>query len=214
MSKFGGWVVQPSLNYPQKVASAVASKLKLFGATYEAIMYLANQTVNGTNHAILAQQTITNGEDVNNAAIIVFNEKPDSMDLSLASIQVIVENGGPLGGTKVNITTDPSEDLKKIFAKAFEGYVGSSIELQAYIGDKVVKGTEYKFLVTIAATYPNAEKRLAIMSYNPMIKDLKFEPVLDDGLTGYWTLKANEEEGQDNKLGYSFTWLRVAPNFI
>ena len=211
MSKFGGWVIQPSKNYPQKVASAVAEKVKLFGATYDPIMYLANQTVNGTNHAVLAQQTITNGEDTNNAVIMVFNEKADSLDISLTNISVIVESGGPLGGTKVDITTDPSDDLKTIFAKSLEGFTGSGIELQAYIGNKVVKGTEYKYLVTIAPVYPNAEKRLAIMTYNPMTSDRKFEPILADDVNGYWMLKANE--GSD-KLGYAFTWLRVAPSLI
>lgn len=211
MSKFGGWVVQPSKNYPQKVASAVAEKIRLFGATYDPAMYLAYQTVNGTNHAVLAQQTITNGEDTNNAVILVFNEKPESMDISLASISTIVENGGLLGGTKVSITTDPSEDLKTIFAKAFDGFTGSGVELQAYIGSKVVKGTVYKYLVTIGAIVPNAEKRLAIMSYNPMTKDLKFETILADDLNGYWILKPNEGT---NSLGYSFSWLRVAPNLV
>lgn len=211
MSKFGGWVVQPSKNYPQKVASAVADKIKVFNATYDPIMYLAYQTVNGTNHAVLAQQTITNGEDVNNAVIMVFNEKAESLDVSIASINTIVENGGPLGGTKVSITTDPSDDLKTIFAKALDGFVGSGIELQAYIGSKVVKGTEYKYLVTIAPMVPNAEKRLAIMSYNPMTGDRKFETILADDVNGYWILKANEGS---EKLGYAFTWLRVAPNLI
>ena len=212
MSKFGGWVIKPNKNYPQKIASAVSEPIKLFGAKYNPIMYLAEQPVNGTNHAVLASQVVQNGEDTTNAVILVFNEKPDSMDVSLIDIQRIVENGGPLGGTKVTITTNPSPELQDIYKKAIQ-IVGESFEFQAFLGTKMTKGIEYKFLVTLTPIVAgNVSKKLAILTYNPMTDTRKYEFLLADELDGYWTLKATD--ASQEKLGYAFTWLRVAPNII
>ena len=74
----GGYTIKVSTSgLPQKVASGFDKVFKDFtGASYTPIAYLGSQLVNGTNHAVLAEQTIMNGKDTKNAVIMVFNEKP------------------------------------------------------------------------------------------------------------------------------------------
>lgn len=192
MSKFGGWTIEPSsTKMPQKVASSFDKVEKVFGCTYKAISYVGKQEVNGINYAVLAEQTVITGEDTKNAVIMIFNEKPESSDLAWVGTIPVVEGGGKFGGTDVEMmgvecVGNPEKD---VFNKAIEGFVGSNIELVATVGTKVTKGIEHKFIVTIAPVVPGAEKKLAVMSYNDMTKEMNFEPLLAAA-----------------KLGYSFTW--------
>ena len=180
MSKFGNWEVKFSPDkYPQKVASAISNfNEELLGASYKFIAYLAEQPVNGINHALLAQQTILTGKDVDNAVIVVLNEKTNSNDLSLAEIRCIVENGGELGGTKVDITLDIPDEAKDLWAAAFKDFVGSKIEALAYIGAKSVKGLDHKFLAKVTPVVPNGKAELSLVTINSLDKKTTFETVL------------------------------------
>ena len=84
---------------PQKVASAFSEVLgELLGAEYTPIAYLGEQLVNGTNHAVLAEQTLVNGKDTKNVVVVILNERGDSFTLS--NIERVVETGAPLGGAE------------------------------------------------------------------------------------------------------------------
>lgn len=192
MSKLGGWTIEPSsTKMPQKVASSFDKVEKVFGCTYKAIAYVGKQEVNGTNYAVLAEQTVITGEDTKNAVIMVFNEKPESNDLAWVGTIPVVEGGGKFGGTDINMVAAEAlgNPEKDVFNKALEGFVGSKIELVASVGTKVVNGTIHKFVVTTEAVVLNSEKKLAVLSYNDLTKEMEFEPLLANA-----------------KLGYAFTW--------
>ena len=180
MSKFGGWNVDvPRDKMPQKVATAVGNLNELFGAGYEFKAYLGEQEVNGINRAVLCEQTVYSGKDTKNAVVVIFNEKPGVIDASLVDIHRIVEAGGPLGGTQVAITDQIPEEAKEAFEAAKAGFVGSNIVPFIFIGTKIVKGAEYKFLAEMSAVVPGAEKYLVLLTVNSLSKKMTFEPVLE-----------------------------------
>ena len=196
LSKFGGWKAKFSKNFPQKVASAVSDDLMILGATYDPVAYLGYQQVNGTNHAVLAEQTITNGKDTKNAVMMIFNEKPSSNDISLVNVRTIAESGGDLGGLNVSVTTDIPQEAMDAFAAATEGFVGSKIVPVAYLGSQVVKGINYEMIAEITPVTLNAKTDLALITVNGLDKTIKFERVFELG------------DKEATALGYAFTWLK------
>ena len=122
---------------------------------------------------------------------MIFNEKEDSNDIAWVGTIPVVEGGGKFGGTDINMVAAEAlgNPEKDVFNKALEGFVGSKIELVASVGTKVVNGTIHKFVVTTEAVVLNSEKKLAVLSYNDLTKEMEFEPLLANA-----------------KLGYAFTW--------
>ena len=200
MIKFRGWVVDVHNKYPQKIASVIPvlnEKIGL-GCDYKTFDYLGYQEVNGKNHAVLAQQTVLNGADVNNAVVLIFNEKPNSMDVACADIRSIVQGGGPLGGAKVEISDTIPADAMDAFNIAYDGWVGSKITPFAFLGTQVTKGTNYIFAAKMRRVIPNAKDYLAVVVVNGIEHSFKFYPMLDFGF------KDNPEDIKE--LGYAFTW--------
>lgn len=191
----GTWDVNISTKMPQKVASAMADLAdKLIGAEYTPITYLGSQVVNGTNHAVLAEQTIVTGRDSKNIVLLVFNEKPTDMELTLVSIERLVEGGNALGGTHIDVHTDIPEDAMKEWQTAFEGFLGAKYEPFAFLGTQVVKGTNYIFAVKVTPITLNGVPEVAIVTINTM--------------TGTMAFANPFETKQSASLGYAFTWLK------
>ena len=92
----GNWKVNVSTKFPQPIATALSEmKDTLIGAEYTPIAYLGEQVVNGTNHAVLAEQTILTGKDTKNIVLLIFNVKPTQVGgATLVSIERIVEGNG------------------------------------------------------------------------------------------------------------------------
>ena len=182
MYKFGGWNINVKRDsMPQKIATAFnAMAVQLIGATYEFVAYLGTQQVNGINHAVLAQQTVITGKDVNNAVVIVFNEKPNSMDVALTDIRRIVEAGGPLGGTNVNMSLKLPKEAEEAYNSV--GWVGATINPIAYIGTKIAKGIEYIFIAEVTPATKDGVKELTILTVNSMEHTFKFDKVFEDGI--------------------------------
>lgn len=212
MSKFGAWEAAFNKNFPQKIASKVSENLNLLGAEYEAVAYLGKQIVNGTNHAVLAEQTILNGKDTKNAVILVFNEKAGVDDVSLVAIRTIAESGGQLGGTEIDVTADIPVGALDATAKALEGFVGADVKPAAYLGKQVVNGVNYEMIAEVTGVYPGAKTRLAIITVNELYKTIKFEDLFDvateekSNLAG---VTISEGKVQSGPLGYAFTWLKT-----
>lgn len=191
---FGNWNVDVSVGkMPQKVATAV-SKLNgtMLGAEYEAIAYIGSQVVNGTNHAVLAEQVITTGRDTTNIVMLVFNEKPNENDAVLVSIDRIVEGGLPLGGTKIDVRTNLSDEEMGIWNAAFDGFVGSKMTPFALLGSHTTKGTSYIFAATVTPIAPDAVQNAVVVTINPFTKEVSFTDMLSDK--------------QSASLKYAFTW--------
>jgi hypothetical protein len=192
----GAWEIKFSTNYPQLVATAVSKVTEnLFGAEYKSVAYLGKQVVNGVNHAVLAEQTILNGKDTKNAVVLVFNEKPGSLDVSLVSINTILNGGAEAGGVDVDVTTDLTAEDKAVFAKAKEGYVGATLEPVALLGKQVVRGLNYIFLVEMTPVVLNPVKTYAMVTVN-----------LFENVATITDIKAFDNGMNNGGLGYAFTW--------
>ena len=193
----GNWEININVNgMPQKIATAMGKLNEtLLGAEYEPIAYLGSQVVNGTNHAVLAEQTIITGRDTHNVVMIIFNEKPNEMEATLVSIERVVEGGAPMGG--VNIIpprVDIPEEAMNEWNAAFEGFVGSKVVPFALLATQVVKGTNLIFAAEMTPVVPDAKSKVVIVTLNSMTGTLAFAD----------PFKTNQEAS----LGYAFTWLK------
>ena len=197
MSNFGSWEVNVSTSgYPQKVASALSGLSdKLIGVEYKAIAYLGKQSVNGINHAVLAEQTVLSGKDTKNVVVLIFNEKPNDMEATLVNIERVVESGGELGGIQVDVTTDIPEEASKALTDVLHGFVGTDLKPFAYLGSQVTKGTNHIFAAEVAPVVKDPKVSVAIVIANSLTGELSFTDMLgtkNDAL----------------QLGYAFTWLK------
>lgn len=189
----GSWNVDIQVGkFPQKVASTL-SDLQIVGAEYEPIAYIGSQVVNGTNHAVLAKQTLTVGKDVENVVLMIFNEKGN--DVTLANIERVVEQGGKLGGIKVDVKTEIPVDVKDAFAKVFEGYVGVNVDPKVYLGSQVTKGVDYIMLAELDPVVQNPQKKASLVVVNPLTSNISFVDLLGSKV-------------DKTTLNYAFTWLK------
>ena len=188
----GSWDIAVQVGkLPQKVATAF-DNLNIVGTEYELIAYIGNQVVNGTNHAVLAKQTILNGKDTENVVVMIFNEKPNDMNAVLVSIDRVLESGEPFGGVHVDVTTELSDEMINIWNDAFEGFVGSTVTPYALLGTQITNGTNYIFAAALATTAFEPEEHAMIVTINPMTKKVQMGDML-----------VSKHEAS---LGYAFTW--------
>ena len=189
----GSWTINISTSgFPQKVATALGEiGEKLIGALYDPIAYLGSQVVNGTNHAVLAKQTVLAGRDVENIVVLIFNEK--GQDCHLVNIERVIEGGEALGGIQLNPTTDIPEEAQQAFDAVLTGFVGSSVKPFALLGTRVVKGIDYIFAAEVTPVVPEPESKIALVTVNSLTNTIKFVDLLSTPV---------------NSLGYAFTWLK------
>ena len=189
----GSWNVDIQVGkFPQKVASALAD-LQLVGAMYEPIAYVGSQVVNGTNHAVLAKQVLTTGKDVENVVVMIFNEKDGTVALS--GIDRVLEQGGELGGVKIDVKTELDEDAKKAFDDVFGERLGIRVEPRVYLGNQMTKGLTHFIFAETEGVTRNPERNACVIGYNSMTKKVIFSYVLGD-------------HSNVAQLGYAFTWLK------
>ena len=174
----GSWNVNVIVDaMPEKVATAVSALAdQLIGAEYTPIAYLGSQLVNGTNHAVLAEQVLTTGKDTKNVVLLIFNEK--GMDCTLVNIERVVEGGVGEGGIEINVKTAIPEEAKEAFDSALVEFVGSSVKPFAYLGSQVVSGIDYIFAAEITPITENPTKKVAVVTVNGLTKKIYFKNVL------------------------------------
>lgn len=180
---------------PQKVASAMSAlETQLIGTKYKAIAYLGTQIVNGTNHAVLAEQTVLTGKDSKNIVILVFNEKPDNKEATLVSIDRILEGGPSLGGTNIDVKDDENipEEVMEIWTDACHHCLGSRMTPIALLGTKVTNGINYIFIATVDSQLPESRVELALIIVNDLTRRMSFVDLLADKT--------------DQALGCAFSW--------
>ena len=91
LATLGGWDISSlkSCNLPQKAASAFANVCGgLVGAEYMPVLYVGSQQVNGTNHCIIAVQSIITANPEKRLVKMVINEALDN-SASIVSISGI-----------------------------------------------------------------------------------------------------------------------------
>ena len=181
---FGSYEINVNTSgMPQKVASAFFDVTsKLIGAKYDFAAYLGSQVANGTNHAIVAKQTVITGVDHYNVVLMVLNEKAEGF--TLVNIVPILEGGEPLGGTKIQVSTELPEDAQNAFDRFMTGFVGSYIKPILYLGSQLVNGTNYYFLVESKMILaPNGFSRandpsIDVLRTNPKLHTFDLQDVL------------------------------------
>lgn len=192
----GSWDIKVEVGkMPEKVATALGNMVDLvgIGAEYTPIAYLGSQVVNGTNHAVLAEQLIVNGKDTKNVVVIILREVQGTV--SLVSIERVVESGGELGGIKVDVQTEIPEEAQAAFDAAFTGFTGSNIVPFAYLGSQVTKGTDYIFAAKETPVVMDPKESVVLVTVN--------------GLTRTGTIiNLLGSKSTVQGLGYAFTWLK------
>ena len=176
----GSWNVNVIVDgMPEKVATAFG-KLgeELVGAEYTPIAYLGSQVVNGTNHAVLAEQTVLTGKDTKNVVVVVFNEKPGEMDLTLVGIEHVVDEGGKLGGIDVDVKTKIPVEAQEALAKVLEGYVGVDVNAFALLGTQVTTGVNYIFAAEVKSVTAEPVTNVDVVVANPMTNEIAFSDIL------------------------------------
>ena len=198
----GSWNVKVAVDaMPQKVATAIGELAEqLIGCEYKPIAYLGSQIVNGTNHAVLAEQTVLTGKDTKNVVVLIFNEKPNEMKATLVNIERVVEQGGEMGGIQVDVKTDIPAEAKEAFDKAFEGFVGSKVKPFALLGTQVVKGVNYIFAAEVTSVTAEPVTKVCLVTVNGMTGEIAFADLLDS-------------RSDVMSLGYAFTWLKKGTSF-
>lgn len=190
----GNWKVNVSTKFPQPIATALSEMNDaLIGAEYAPIAYLGEQTVNGTNHAVLAEQTILTGKDTKNIVLLIFHVKPAQVGgATLVSIERIVEGNNALGGTEVWVDMELDDEDKAIWDEAFEGFVGSNVTPLAAVGCQMAHGMNYLYLATVTPVTPEAETHIVLVTINAMLKKVSIADILNNK--------------QQKSLGYAFSW--------
>lgn len=136
---------------PQKIATAFPRIFgDLLGATYVPLAYLGSKVVSGTNHAVLAAQTLLTGNDVHNIVVIVFNEKPGAdptaENIRVVEIRSVVSDGGKLGGLSVAPVFEIPKEAQEAFDKNFQGFLGSKVTPFGLLATQMVNGAKYIFI--------------------------------------------------------------------
>ena len=175
----GAWDVKVTVGaMPEKVATAFAeATAALVVAEYTPIAYLGSQVVNGTNHAVLAEQLLVTGKDTKNVVLMIFNEK--EMGCTLVNIERVVEGGEEFGGAKVDVNTELSAEAKVLFDAALADFVGSTVEPFALLATQVVRGMDYIFAAEVTPVTENPVKKVAKVTINSEDKTVSFVDILN-----------------------------------
>ena len=200
---------------PQKVATAFGNVFeKMVGAEYRPIAYLGSKLVNGTNHAILAEQTLVTGKDVKSIVLIVLNEKPGDVDgtkFSIVEISSLMSNGGAFGGLNIDPQTEIPAEAKAVFDKHFAGFVGANVKPFALLATQLVHGGAYVFAVESSMVVsPSLMKSGNTKSVNLVKVFADFSEI--ETLEVIRGKSEDEAKGNlasaNNKTDYAFTWLK------
>ena len=172
---FGGYDVNVNVNgMPQKVATAFDEITNtLLGAKYNPIAYLGTQVVNGTNHAILAEQTIITGVDSKCVVVMVINEKDQG--LTLAAIERVLDSGEAFGGTSIDCKTDIPDEAMPALSNALSSFIsGATIKSFAYLGSQLANGMNYYIAAEVSPLVAGVDNNTSVKLIKVNSKDPKF----------------------------------------
>lgn len=177
----GEWDVKVAINsFPEKVATALGDLNNLMGAEYTPFAYLGSQIVNGTNHAVLAEQLVVTGKDTKNIVLIILRETPQGT--AITNIERVVEGGDGMGAVTIDVQTDIPEEATKAFDFVLGEFVGASVKPFAYLASQITKGTNYIFAATVKPVTLEGKDYVAIVTVNPLEKKASFTDILKSNL--------------------------------
>ena len=208
--KLGNYLINVTEKLPQKVQSGFDKVFSnMVGANYTPIAYLGSKVVNGTNHAILAEQNLVTGKDIKAICLVILNEKPGDLHgetFSVVDIQSLLSDGGlKLGAININPTNEIPADAKEVFDKHFGGFLGAKNKAFALLATQIVHGVAYVFAVeSQMLVKPLNGGNIALASDD--YSSIKLVKVYSD-FSEIETLDVISGYNKSDSLGYAFTWL-------
>lgn len=157
------------------------------GGKFEPITVLGTQVVAGTNYAILCNETLMTQNAEQALKIVVIFEDLDGSASVLSVNDFSADNvlpsnaSGEVGDGAWMVpetVTAPNLDKAKqaAFDKAYEEFVGSKVEVMAYLGSQVVAGTNYRYLCKVTPVVPDAVSTLQlVVVYEDLEGNASFE---------------------------------------
>ena len=155
-------------NSPEARAAFEKATEGLTGYEYEPIALLGTQVVAGTNYSILVRGKAAVPDAVPSYEILTVYEDLQG-NAQIASDKTLLgeENEETVGAFTVNdgeYDLSKNEEVKAVFAKALEGYVGASYEDVAYLGSQVVSGTDYLAMFRETPAVPDGKQSFTLVS--------------------------------------------------
>lgn len=106
------------------------------------------------------------------------------------------------GGWQVSESPEITSELRAVFDKALDGFVGVGYEPIAYLGSQIVAGTNHAFFCKAQVVYPNAQPYFAIVF---IYEDLEGNAGIKDiaSMTAYGELDENAGSAEQLAGGWS-----------
>lgn len=155
----GGYemICAPADRLPQDVATGIG-KINggLLGATYQPILYVGRQIVNGTNHLLIAREIrVTQHKNQEIVAIVIHIPNGDTGAKKAKMVKIIEE------------TELPSE-AKHAFDSAYADIVGAIYRPLVYVGSQITKGINHYVICSMRVPVPGAQPRAVLVGTNSM----------------------------------------------
>lgn len=162
----GGWTRAESPVVTDEVKALLDKAVeKMTGAQYQPAAYLASQIVSGTNHAILCRIAPVTPESEEKYGIVYLYEDLNG-NAEITEVKDF-EKGTNIsdldGGWAQAESPVVTDDARKAFDKAMEGFVGVDYSPVALLSTQIVSGTNYCFLCEATVVYPGAETSYALV---------------------------------------------------
>ena len=108
------------------------------------------------------------------------------------------------GGWQASESPEITSELRSVFDKALDGFVGVGYEPIAYLGSQIVAGTNHAFFCKAQVVYPNAQPYFAIVF---IYEDLEGNAEIQDiaGMTAYGELDENAGSAEQLDGGWAVT---------
>ena len=109
-----------------------------------------------------------------------------------------------IGGWQASESPEITSELRSVFDKALDGFVGVGYEPIAYLGSQIVAGTNHAFFCKAQVVYPNAQPYFAIVF---IYEDLEGNAEIQDiaSMTAYGELDENAGSAEQLPGGWSVT---------
>lgn len=109
-----------------------------------------------------------------------------------------------IGGWQASESPEITSELRSVFDKALDGFVGVGYEPIAYLGSQIVAGTNHAFFCKAQVVYPNAQPYFAIVF---IYEDLEGNAEIQNiaSMTAYGELDENAGSAEQLPGGWSVT---------
>lgn len=168
----GAWEIHVNTEaMPEKIATAFDGlNQKWLGAKYRPIAYLGSQLVNGTNHAILGQQTMIDADNTKNVVLAVFNEpifKGKIVEATLVYLEHILDTFSACGEIHVNDDFKITVEAQTAFDALIEKCTGVKVEPFAFLATQVTTDVNYFFAAVVTSLTNPTTQNVDLVMVSP-----------------------------------------------